>query len=607
MMRILLFLLLIAGGLHAQTYRFTVDLTSVRKDKVKIILTTPEITEQKITYVMPAAAPGSYAIENYGRFIDDFVAYDGNGKKLHVTITENRDFIIDNATSLKRIEYWMNDTWDDRDASNTVFQASGSNIEKDKNFVINNFAFFGFFEEKKDLPYEITYKKPEAMFGSTRLDKKIISSSEDLISAKNYRELSDNPVMYCIADTTSFNVYESNIYISVYSASGKVHAKELTSYLTPLMEGIHNYLGFLTASSYHFIFYFSSDEQRIITSSSGLGGHGALEHRYCSFYFLPEAAYEVDLKSQINDVCAHEFLHTITPLQLHSKEIEDFDFRFPKMSEHLWLYEGVTEYLSMQALLQSHIITGQDFLESMSDKIQRAAAFPLFSMTDMSKNVLLPKQQDLYLDVYSKGALLAWFLDMQIITLTNGNSDLKKTVLALLTEFPQGKPFNDEELIDKIVSLVNPELKSFFDDYITGQKALNYDEMLAKSGLLYFDEETTDIYKSGPIEIRYFPEHNQIRLMNDNTYYGFKDGDELLSINDNKIGRYNLVQLFDRYFRQNISPETIELAVKRNNEVLYLRYTPVKRNDTVTFLIKPDPKAGKIQTMVRGKIMNSKL
>ncbi|MEP7265248.1 MAG: hypothetical protein ABI772_12155 [Bacteroidota bacterium] len=605
MRKIVLFFLLIAGELHGQGYHFTVDLNAVRKDKVKIILTTPEITEQKITYVMPAAAPGSYALENYGRFIDDFTAYDANGKKMHHTINENRDFIIDNATTLRRIEYWINDTWDDRGSSNAVFQASGTNIEKDKNFVINNFAFFGYFEGMQNLSYEITYKKQDAMFGSTHLTKKIISSSEDLISAKNYRELSDNPVMYCVPDTTSFTINDSKIYISVYSASGKVHSEQLTSYLAPLLAGIHHFLGFLPVDEYYFLFYFSSDDQKIMTSSVGLGGHGALEHRNCSFYFLPEAAYEIDLKSQVEEVCAHEFLHTITPLQLHSKEIEDFDFRFPKMSEHLWLYEGVTEYLSMQALMKSHLITEQDFLESMSDKIQRAASFPLFSMTDMSKNVLLPKQQDLYLDVYSKGALLAWFLDMQIITLTDGNSDLKKTVLALLTEFPQGKPFNDEELIDKIIALVNPELKSFFDDYISGQKALNYDELLGKSGLLYFDEETADIYKSGPIELRYFPDENQIRLMNENIYFGFKVGDELLSVNDNKIGRSNLVRLFDRYFRQNISPEIIELAVKRKNEVLYLRFTPVKRTDAVTYLIIPDTKAGKVQSMVRHKISGS--
>jgi predicted metalloprotease with PDZ domain len=35
-----------------------------------------------------------------------------------------------------------------------------------------------------------------------------------------------------------------------------------------------------------------------------------------------------------------------TPLSIHSKEIQDFDYNDPKMSQHLWMYEGVTEYFA---------------------------------------------------------------------------------------------------------------------------------------------------------------------------------------------------------------------------------------------------------------------
>ena len=44
------------------------------------------------------------------------------------------------------------------------------------------------------------------------------------------------------------------------------------------------------------------------------------------------------------DNAAHEFFHIVTPLSIHSEEIQYFDFNQPKMSEHLWLYEGSTEY-----------------------------------------------------------------------------------------------------------------------------------------------------------------------------------------------------------------------------------------------------------------------
>jgi hypothetical protein len=41
----------------------------------------------------------------------------------------------------------------------------------------------------------------------------------------------------------------------------------------------------------------------------------------------------------LNHTISHEFFHILTPLNVHSKEIHDFDFNNPKMSALLWMYE----------------------------------------------------------------------------------------------------------------------------------------------------------------------------------------------------------------------------------------------------------------------------
>ncbi len=596
----LLILPFLLNATYCQTsYRFSTDLVNIRKDKIKITLFPPATDKKEIIYVMPDAVPGSYASKKYGRFISKFSAFNSNGKKLKIRIAENRDFIIENATELNRIEYLVNDTWDDRDGTNPVFQAGGSNIEKGKNFVINPFAFYGYFEGMEKLPYEISVHKPANFYGSTNLRKETMSETSETLSAMNYAEISDNPVMYCAPDTASFKINESTIYISAYSASGKVHSTDIKKYLVPLMAGISKYAGVLIPKEYHFIFYFSSDNQKVLTSTSGLSGHGALEHRNCSFYFLPEPSFDVDLKSTILSISSHEFLHTLTPLHLRSKEVADFNFRYPKMSQHLWLYEGITEYFSMQCLLQSGLISEQDFYEEMSEKIQSSSAFPLFSMTEMSSNVLQPKQQANYLSVYSRGALLAWFLDMQIISLSNGANSLKKVILKLAAKYQSDQPFDDDQLFDEIISLTNPGLRIFFEDYIKGMKAVTYNEMLSTSGLQLLNDVPWDIYKSGPIEIRFFNDKNEIRLMNENNYFGFKPGDVLIAINNLEIGKSNLYPLFSRYFVQNTSPSPIELSIKRDGYLMRLVFTPIKRNENVSNLIIPLNTTHELQSRVR--------
>jgi predicted metalloprotease with PDZ domain len=107
----------------------------------------------------------------------------------------------------------------------------------------------------------------------------------------------------------------------------------------------------LPVLSYQFLYYFEDPEKG--PKGKGDGGYGALEHSYSSLYFLPETALEPNLHSMVNEVSSHEFLHILTPLNLHSEEIENFDFVNPKMSQHLWLYEGVTEYFAHLVQLQT--------------------------------------------------------------------------------------------------------------------------------------------------------------------------------------------------------------------------------------------------------------
>ena len=74
-------------------------------------------------------------------------------------------------------------------------------------------------------------------------------------------------------------------------------------------------------------------------------GGGALEHGNSSFYVLPDFG-DSTFTSMIKRVALHEFMHIFTPLNLHSEQIGNFDYVEPKMSKHLWLYEGVTEYFA---------------------------------------------------------------------------------------------------------------------------------------------------------------------------------------------------------------------------------------------------------------------
>src|SRR5687767_11195041 len=88
---------LILSGLAQTTnqYRYLVDLTKVDDDKLFIELKTPVITAAEITFYLPKIIPGTYSIEDYGRYVSEFKAMDKKGKKLVVEKTG------DNAWKIK--------------------------------------------------------------------------------------------------------------------------------------------------------------------------------------------------------------------------------------------------------------------------------------------------------------------------------------------------------------------------------------------------------------------------------------------------------------------------------------------------------------------------
>jgi predicted metalloprotease with PDZ domain len=136
---------------------------------------------------------------------------------------------------------------------------------------------------------------------------------------------------------------------------------------------------------------------------------------------MPDAMSGEELAEQLKDVVSHEFFHIVTPLTIHSKEIQYFDYNDPKMSQHLWMYEGVTEYFANLFQINQGLISEADFYKRMAGKIANAAQMDdTMTFTKMSANVLKKPYKDQYLNVYEKGALIGMCIDIIIREKSDG-------------------------------------------------------------------------------------------------------------------------------------------------------------------------------------------
>ncbi len=471
---------------QTEAYQYSIDLNKVLEDQLLVELILPtDITDKDLTFKFPKIIPGTYEISDYGQFVSSLKAFDKKGREFGVERTDQNTWKIA-GKKIYRITYLIQDTWD-ADIREAVFEPGGTNIEAGKNYVLSANGCFGFFEGKEKLPYVVTYNRPANFYATTSLKRIGGDFDSDIFKAQDYHELVDAPIMYSKPDTVNFKLGYGDIQISVYSPNGIVTAKDVAEKVRPMLEAQNQYLGnILPVDRYSFIIYLSP--------SGYLSGNiGALEHARSSLFCLVEEKPE-KISKMIVDIASHEFFHMVTPLYIHSEEIHDFDFVNPKMSKHLWLYEGVIEYMAQHMQAKYDLVSDEDFLKTIRDKVRNSTRFKQgISLTEMSKNCLIEPYSKQYQNIYYKGAIVAMCLDLELLKLSKGKYDIQMLLRDLSGFYGQDAPFKDEELFQKIIEITGfKQLESFFEKYIDGTEIPNYNDFVKPFGLEYFEEAAVD-------------------------------------------------------------------------------------------------------------------
>ena len=584
-------------------YRFTIDLTAAKNDRVPVTLEVPALSQTEVVYNMPKIVPGTYSIYNFGRFLTDFKALDKNGQPLAVEKLDENRWKISNARSLSRITYWVDDTFDS-DQENAVFEPAGTNIEAGKNYLLNTHGFIGYFDGLKRVPYELTVQKPQKFYGSTPLRATAITAGSETFRLSSYMDVVDSPLMYTVPDTTTLRIGGADVLVSVYAPSGKVKSKLVAKNVGEILEAQKNYLGGkLPVDKYAFLIYLADKPNKS-------GAYGALEHSYSSVYYMPENEPE-DVAQEIRSIASHEFFHIITPLSIHSTQIHDFDFNNPQMSKHLWLYEGVTEYFSTHVQVNQKLFTPEKYLESLREYIIASKGFfnDTLPFTELS-TYTLDKHKKQYGNVYSKGPLIGLVLEVQLRELSGGRYSLRHLLNDLARKYGKDRAFNDEELFDQITALSYPQIREFFTRYVEGPEPLPLEETFRKVGIIYQPEAKESKKTFGRVAMEIDQAAKQILIGNTSQMnefgrqMGYREGDRLLAINGEKITFENLEQLIERHVMQPPVGTPITVTVGRPGTNGKLRKLKLKGNISLAdaqtkHQLKEDPDATPAQKLLR--------
>lgn len=582
-----------------------IDLTSVLNDKVPVTINPGRFSQETVVYRIPKVVQGTYAVSDFGNFIEDFKALDYDGNEISFTKTDTNTWTISNGEKLDRISYYVNDTFDVEGEGKSPFSPSGTNIEPD-NYVLNLHGFVGYFDALKAVQYVLNVKAPAHFSRTSALQMTAENTSDDgqtittTYFAPRYFDVTDNPMMYGELDVEEFMVGDIKIVLSVYSPNGIHSAVSLKETIYKMMEGQKAYLGDINSTARYDIYLYLSEGLE-----NSPRGFGALEHHTSTVVVMPENIPFEALAENMVDIVAHEFFHIVTPLSVHSEDVHYFDYNAPTFSKHLWMYEGVTEYFAQHFQVYEGLISEDEFYRAMLDKVATSLNMDdSMSFTTMSENVLEPPYSSNYYNVYQKGALIGMCLDILMREESNGTRSLLSLMKELSLKYGKNKPFADDLLFEEITQMTYPSIGEFLRTHVEGSTPIDYQRFFEKAGLVHTEVKTegnfitvgsAPIVSGSPEKGIFFTE-----LVSKNSFWADQDikaGDIIKEVNGTVISLQNANLEFQKVLGWQVGDE-IEVKLDRDGEEIVLK-TITTQPIVISKSLSPNPEASPKQINLR--------
>lgn len=446
-----------------------INLNDRSGDTFKVEMYLNGLTSNNAVIQFAATMPGTYDILNAGRFVQNFKAYDELDNAILFDELSTNQFKLVDPESTFKITYEVKETFDTEVNQYPVFAMAGTSIEDD-HVLINTPMVIGYPEGLKARDFFLSLSYPDHWTLGTALPE----FDHNIFRATDFDHLADSPILLGELTTSSTQVSEADIYVHVFSEGENITSEMIMNDVKQVILDAEAFLEVLPTDRYDFLYHF------------GDRNAGALEHSKSSVYVLPDGPYSSNYGAAVKSISAHEFFHVVTPLNIHSEIIADFNFAVPTPSQHLWLYEGVTEWASDYMQYRNGSMNLSRLLSEMGRKLEVNSFFDEnFSLVEISTESYTQDGGEEFVNIYNRGAFIISLLDIRLLELSNGEKGMREVVLELIDTYGPDKAFDEANFFESFVDITYPEVEDFIDRYIKGTEALPIEEYYDKVGIDY--------------------------------------------------------------------------------------------------------------------------
>jgi len=431
------------------------------------------IEEAQVDIKMATWTPGSYLIREFARNVESFGARSGKGKKLDSRkINKNTWRVKSNKEREFSVRY---DVYAFEHTVRTSF------LDDTHASIIGASVFM--YVEGYDLPVTIRiepYKKWKEI--STGL--KPLGSNKWVLSAPNKDILFDSPIEIGNHRILKFEAAGIPHYMALYG-EGNYKEDKLREDAAKVIEECTNIFGGNPCEDYTFIIHNTEKN------------YGGLEHLNSTSLIYRRWGYDppADYRGFLG-LLSHEYFHLWNVKRIRPESLGPFDYENENYTTALWVVEGFTSYYDDLVLRRADLMTVNEYLnivQSTIATIENAPGNNVQPVAHASFDAWIKfyrrneNSGNCCVSYYSKGAVVAMMLDLEILNNSKGKKRLDDVMKNLYQQYLKNpdKGYTEEEFQKTVEKVAGKSLDRFFDDYVYGTELIDYQ--------YYFDHVGLDV------------------------------------------------------------------------------------------------------------------
>lgn len=426
---------------------------------------------------MPVWAPGSYLVREFAKNVESFNAETTQGTSVSFAKTNKNTWRIENPRKADlRIRYRV-----------YAFEISvrTSFIDASHAF-LSPTGIFMYPEGRINMPSTVSVDIPAAWSRiSTGLE--VVKGKKNTFRAANFDVLFDSPIEVGNQDVFEFNA--AGVHHEVAMVNGGNYDKErLKKDMADIIERETAIYGENPNKNYVFIVH---NYQR---------GGGGLEHLNSTVLGASRFSYSTEKGyNSFLSLVAHEYFHLWNVKRLRPKALGPFDYSNENYTSELWIAEGFTAYYDNLLLRRTGAYKPEQYLDVIAadmNSLENQPGNKLQPVTGSSFDAWIKyyrpneNSNNTGISYYTKGSILGFILDLEIINATQGRKGLDDVMKAMYDEYykKQHRGYTTQEFKATAEKIAGISLDNFYRDYVDGTAPIQYNVHFGHAGLSVIDD-----------------------------------------------------------------------------------------------------------------------